>query len=301
MDQTLGEWCVRWLSSPVSEVLFEAGSLSAVSGVRLADGRDVVVKVRRPMPRLRAAYVVQRHLWQSGYPAPEPLVAPVPFGTAECASAEQLVRGGDSGGRGPGDAARSAGALAWLLRAAPAVAGAGDLSPSPPWVAWDHAEAGLWPALDDEPGDLNLVPAPAWLDEAGTRCRERLRRYQAPRVIGHADWHADNVLWSGAKLLVVHDWDSVVCQPEAVIVGMAAAMFPASGAAWQPATIKESDEFITAYMRASATAWTPDDVEACWAATVWTRAFDAKEQSADGPVTSLTETEARERLSRAGA
>jgi hypothetical protein len=127
-------------------------------------------------------------------------------------------------------------AVSWARRldAHPAVRdalAAGQISVS--WAqqicAW--TEAGLWPALDDGPGDLNLVPGPAWLDEAGARCRERLRMHRAPRVIGHADWHADNVLWSGDKLLIVHDWDSVVCQPEAVIAGMAAAMFPASGAA----------------------------------------------------------------------
>jgi hypothetical protein len=35
MDEALGE---RWLGSAVAEVVFEAGSLSAVAGVRLADG-----------------------------------------------------------------------------------------------------------------------------------------------------------------------------------------------------------------------------------------------------------------------
>src|SRR5215470_11111257 len=99
MREALGEWCERWLGSAISDVLFETGSLSAVTGVRLADSREVVVKVRRCAPRLNAAYLVQRHVWQCGYPAPEPLVPPVPAGLADCASAEQLVGGGDIGGR----------------------------------------------------------------------------------------------------------------------------------------------------------------------------------------------------------
>lgn len=301
MHEAMDEWCERWLGSAISEVLFETGSLSQAAGVKLADGREVVVKVRRPAPRLHAAYLVQRHVWQSGYPAPEPLVPPTLIGPAQSASAEQLIRGGDIGGRRPGDAGRSAGALAWLLRVTPAATEVGDLSPSPPWVAWDHAGAGLWPAPDGRPEDLNMVQGPGWLDEAGVRCRERLGRYRARRVIGHADWHAGNVRWSGGRLLVVHDWDSVVSQPEAVIAGMAAAMFPASEASWQPATVKESEEFLNAYVRSGSKAWTRDDVEAFWAATVWTRAFDAKEESADGPVTSLSEAEAADRLVRAGA
>jgi hypothetical protein len=225
MDEALVKWCDRWLGSAVSEIVFEAGSLSAVAGVRLADGREVVVKARRSAPRLQAAYAVHRHVWQCGYPAPEPLVPPVPLDAAQSASAEQLVCGG--------------------------------LSPSPSWVAWDHDEPGLWPTTDGGPGNLNLVAGPGWLDEAAARCRRRLSRYQAPRVIGHADWHADNVRWSGGRLLVVHDWDSLVSQPEAVIAGIAAAIFPASEDAWQPATIRESEQFLSAYIRASTRVWTP--------------------------------------------
>ncbi len=301
MHDTLGEWCERWLGSAISEVLFETGTLSAVTGVRLADSREVVVKVRRCAPRLNAAYLVQRHVWQCGYPAPEPLVPPVPLGAAHCASAEQLAGDGDIGGGGRADAERSAEALAWLLRITPAIADVGDLSPAPPWVAWDHAGPGLWPTPDGRPEGLSTVAGPSWLDEAGLRARERLGRYRAPRVIGHGDWHADNVRWSGTELLVVHDWDSVVYQPEAVIVGLAAAIFPAPDACWQPATIAESEEFLDAYLRAGSGPWTQDDIQAFWAATVWTRAVDAKEESADGPVMSLSQAEALDRLARAGA
>ncbi len=42
----LAVWCERWLGSPPAAELFEAGYLSTVKGLRLADGREVVVKVR---------------------------------------------------------------------------------------------------------------------------------------------------------------------------------------------------------------------------------------------------------------
>ena len=300
VDQPLGRWCVRWLGSAVSEVLFEAGSLSEVVGVRLADDREVVVKTRRSAPRLQAAYAVHRHVWRSGYPAPEPLVPPTPLDAARSAGAERLVRGGGIGGRSPGDAARSAEALAALIGIAASAGAVGSLSPSPSWVAWDHDGPGPWPGADAGP-DLNLVAGPGWLDDAAARCRGRLRRHRAPRVIGHADWHADNVRWSGGRLLVVHDWDSVVSQPEAVLAGIAAAIFPASADAWQPATVQESEQFLSAYVRATARAWTPDDTEAFWAASAWTLAVDAKEAVAGGSVPDLTEAETLERLSRAGA
>jgi hypothetical protein len=301
MDEALGVWCERWLGSAVSEVVFETGSLSAVAGVRLVDGREVVVKARRSAPRLQAAYAVHCHVWQCGYPAPEPLVPPVPLDAAKSASAEQLVPGGEIGGRSPGDAARSAEALAALIGVTASAGEVGSLSPSPSWVAWDHDEPGLWPGMDGGPGNLNLVPGPGWLDEAAARCRGRLSRYRAPRVVGHGDWHADNVRWSGGRLLVVHDWDSAVSQPEAVIAGIAAAIFPASADAWQPATIQESEQFLSAYIAASTRTWTPDDTQAFWAASAWTLAVDAKEAVADGTVPDLTEAETLKRLSLAGA
>jgi len=94
---------------------------------------------------------------------------------------------------------------------------------------------------------------------------------------------------------------SVVSQPEAVVAGIAAAIFPATGESWQPATIDESDQFLSAYIRASTRAWTPEDTEAFWAASVWTLAVDAKEAVASGSRPTLTEAEALERLSLAGA
>ena len=296
-DEVLDQWCVRWLGAAVSEIVFEAGSLSAVVGVRLADDREVVVKARRSVPRLQAAYAVQRHVWRRGYPAPEPLVPPTPWAAADSASAERLVRGGEVAGRGPADAARSAEALAALVRIAESAGDVGSLAPSPSWVAWDHDGPGLWPG----PEGLSLVAGPGWLDDAAARCRARLRRYGAPRVIGHADWHADNVRWFGGELLVVHDWDSVVSQPEAVIAGIAAAVFPASGAVWQPATVEESDHFRSAYIRAGTRAWTAEDTGAFWAASAWTLAVDAKEAVAGGSVPGLTEAEIAERLTLAGA
>jgi Ser/Thr protein kinase RdoA (MazF antagonist) len=228
-------------------------------------------------------------------------VPPTPLGAAECATAERLLPGGEGGGRGPDDAARSAEALAWLIRVTASVGEIGSLSPSPPWVAWDHAEPGLWPDTDAVAGNLNDMPGPGWLDTAAARCRERLSRYRAPRVIGHGDWHMENVLWSDGRLFAVHDWDSVVSQPEAAIAGMAAAIFPSTGGAWQPATIQESEQFLAAYIRASSRDWTRDDIEAFWAASVWTRAFDTKEAAATGHITDLSEAETLERLSLADA
>jgi hypothetical protein len=76
-----------------------------VIGLRLADGRAVLVKVRPGSPRLAACVAFQRRLFESGYPCPEPLTGPIPFGD-DIATAEAYVPGGavhaERGPRGMG-------------------------------------------------------------------------------------------------------------------------------------------------------------------------------------------------------
>jgi hypothetical protein len=54
----LAVWCRRWLGAPPAAELFESGYLSMVKGLRLADGREVVVKVRPGIPRLAGCAIV---------------------------------------------------------------------------------------------------------------------------------------------------------------------------------------------------------------------------------------------------
>jgi hypothetical protein len=89
----LEEWCARWLGSPPKSELFASVGMSRVLGFRLVDGRDVVVKVRPAEARLYGCAAVHQHLWQAGYPCPEPLVEPAPIGD-DLATAERYVPGG---------------------------------------------------------------------------------------------------------------------------------------------------------------------------------------------------------------
>jgi len=292
-------WCSEHLGSlPVAE-LFRSGFLSAVVGLRLADGREVVVKVRPAAPRIAACVQVQRRLFESGYPCPEPLAGPSPLGDGT-ATAEAYVPGGDVL---PGvlHAARLyAEALALLIRLAPRPAEVASLDPPPSWAAWNHPEAGLWPRPEDG-ACLDKVAGPPWIEQSGRRARDRLRAPGAPEiVIGHCDWLAGNLRWSSGTLLAVHDWDSAVADSEAVLAGFAAALYPAASARAH-ATVAETGEFLDAYCDARGRAFSTDELQRAWAAGVWTRAFDARcEHAAGAPVVSLSEQEARERLGRAG-
>ena len=66
---------------------------------------------------------------------------------------------------------------------------------------------------------------PEWIDDAGRRARDRLRAGESEAVIGHCDWLAGNLRWSADELLVVHDWDSMTADSEAVLAGFAAALY----------------------------------------------------------------------------
>jgi hypothetical protein len=293
---SLAAWCELHLGSPAESELFRTGHLARVIGARLADGREVVVKVRPAAPRIAACTQVQRRLFDSGYPCPRPLAAPAPFGEYE-ATAESYVAGGgllpDSGRAAQPFAA----ALAQLVQLAPQPGQVPSLAPAPAWAAWNHRQRGLWPRPEDLDVDLNQVDGPGWIEAAGQDARQKLQEGQDQAVIGHGDWITDNLRWHGNRLLVAYDWDSLVADSEAVIAGLAAAIYlhPA------PVTVTETRDFLDAYATARGRPFPPSELQRCWAAGVWTRAVDAKQEHAAGqPITSLTQDEAYERLRRAG-
>lgn len=293
----LAAWCSEHLGSlPVAE-LFRSGFLSAVVGLQLADGREVVVKVRPSSPRIAACAEVQRRLFEAGFPCPEPLCGPAPFGDGD-ATAEAYVPGGAEFPDGDCRARRFAEAFALLIALAPSPDEVPSLAPPPSWAAWNLDEAGLWP-LPEDGVDVNAVTGPEWIDRAGCCARDRLRAGTAEAVIGHCDWLVGNLRWDGTRLLVVHDWDSAVADSEAVLAGFAAALYSTVPGA--NATVAETEAFLEAYCDARGRRFSADELERAWAAGVWTRVFDAKCQHVAGsPGLSISEHETNQRLGRAG-
>jgi aminoglycoside phosphotransferase (APT) family kinase protein len=126
--------------------------------------------------------------------------------------------------------------------------------------------------------------------------------YNAPARIGHGDWESQNIRWRGGQPLAVHDWDSVIAQPEEAIVGLAAAVWPAAGGPGGAASVAQTDEFISGYQLAAGQTWTARQEQVAWAAGLWVRLFNAKKDAADGggPQLDRLANEILERLSRAG-
>jgi hypothetical protein len=302
------EWCARWLGSRPQSELFASVGMSRVLGLHLVDGRDVVVKVRRPEARLCGCAAVHRYLWQAGYPCSEPLVEPVPIGDG-LATAELCARRCPVGAR-----CRNGGTLAWalaeLIRLAPAPPAVPSLEPPPPWAWWDYAGGCTWAWQSTAERALamtrgwprpDLPPERAWLERLATSARARLNAFNAPAVVGHVDWWVDNVRWLDGKPHVVYDWDSLATQPEAVICGFAASMFAESMGHWVQANLAQSEAFVAGYERARGRVWSDEEREVRWAAGLWLESYDISASIGDVPTRAAQlESELTERLRLAG-
>jgi hypothetical protein len=271
-------------------MLFMVSHLSEVVGVRLRDGREVVVK-RRPdeSGRARTCVDAQRLLAEQGFPCPLPLTDAL-IGDGFAVHAEQLVEGGEPETEDtPAAAARSAVLLADLVRRLAAF----DLQPplpNPEWVRWD--------SLPERRAESSI---PAWLNDAQRRVQAKLAGCRLPRALGHVDWEAQNMRWRNGEPLAVHDWDSLAWLPEAAVVGTAAGVFASHG---QPtlAAIESSASFLVAYQRARGADLSPYEAEIAWAASIWVALHNACDELIFGrPRLSFERLRAQrvERLSRA--
>jgi len=298
-EQAMSDWCFEHLGAAITQRIFTSGNLSAVYGLRLTDGREVVLKVRDADPRLAACTWVQRRMWQAGFPCPQPLTEVLPLGN-KAAHAETVLAGDEP--LEPADAPRQfAGLLADFVARAESLPPQTGLRPAPAWVYWYHREDGVWPAPDDRNVDLNAerCSVTAWVDDVGAAVRGRLEQIRdAPCVIGHGDWDGRNVKFADGRPLAVHDWDSVVYEPEVVIAGQAAAMY-VPGPTGAGASVEQTGAFLEEYQRARGLVLTTGELQLSWAAGLWVRAFNAKKFHLDG-FDALGREEAETRMKHAG-
>jgi hypothetical protein len=309
MPEPIARWCQQQLGTPIEELFPPRNHLSQVIGVRLDDGREIVIKSRPDQPRIAACTDVQRHLAALGYPCPHVLAGPAAIGPL-VATAETHVPGGEILTSGDRLAERYATALAELVRLAPAAETMrARLDPPPTWVWWDHDEVGIWAPRDDGPEDLNEFTAPPWLEQLARRVRDRLGRDTSRHVVGYADFEAQNLRFQGGRLLVVHNRDSLTVRRESMIVGAAAAVYTASGQSLSEATVEQTEAFLDAYEHARGAPLNQADRGACWAAGLWVRAYNAIKAHVDdqlgrddaGAVLDRLAAEADERLNQAAA
>jgi len=239
----LAAWCLDHLGDEPAEVLFQLQQVSMVFGLRLAGGTDVVVKARADDGRAVSCVAAQAWLAERGFPCARPLTPVVGVGPL-AVHAEEFRPGGDVlHGDSPGIATRCAEVFARLMAELADVTVAPPL-PNPPWVRWDHADPGVWPAmefLDNQ--DQSVVPA--YVGETAERARGRILAAGLPCVLGHGDFEAQNMRWHGREVWAVHDWDSLAWQPEAALARAASGSFASAGPP-RLAPVESSGAFLVA-------------------------------------------------------
>jgi len=294
-------WCLDHLGGEPAGVLFQVESISLVFGLRLAGGRDVVVKARADDGRAGSCVAAQAWLAERGFPCARPLT-PVTGAGSLAVHAEEFRPGGEVlCGDSPDVAVRYAEVFAWLMAGLAGVTVAPPL-PNPRWVRWDHAGPGVWPAMGFlDSRDQSVVPGSV-ADTAG-RVRRRILAAGLPCVLGHADFEAQNLRWRGRQVWAVHDWDSLAWQPEAALAGAASGSFASSGPPTL-APVQSSEAFLAAYQDLRGRKFTAAEQEIAWAASLWPAAHNARWEALHGqsPLCGdALRAQAAERLRRANA
>jgi len=296
----LPAWCVDQLGEEPVSALFELRQISAVFGLRLASGRDVVVKAREDDGRAGSCVAAQARLAERGFPCARPLTPAVGVG-ALAVHAEEFRPGGEVlHGDSPDVAVRYAAVFVRLMAELADVTVAPPL-PNPPWVRWDHTDSGVWPAIDWlDNRDQSVVPA--YVVDSAERARGRILAAGLPCVLGHADFEAQNLRWHGQQVWAVHDWDSLAWQPEAALVGAASGSFASAGPPTL-APIESSEAFLVAYQDIRGRLFTAVEQEIAWAASLWMAAYNLWEAlHGDTPLSGdALRAQAAERLRRANA
>lgn len=279
MEQWLSVWCLAHLGAAPVDVLFEARQVSTVHGLRLEDGRMVVVKVRPDDGRAESCVAAQAQLAARGFPCARPLT-PVDTVGSLAVHAEEYRPGGEVvTGDSPEIAARYAEVFALLLATFKGISVQPPL-PNPRWLRWDHTDPGLWPAIDflDE-RDQHVVRE--GVTKTADRARRRLLAADLPNVLGHGDFEAQNLRWDISEGWTVHDWDSLAWQPEAALAGAASGMFPNT----TPPTlapIESSAAFLESYEDFRGRRFSPEEREVAWAASLWPAAHNARWEALHG-------------------
>lgn len=275
----LDAWVRGQLGSPIVEVRFRAGRIDVVWGVRLEDGRAVVVKIHRSpvdLDAIRTAHTAQRLLARSGFPCAVPLAGPDEV-EGRVLTAETLVDGRTPDGRDPADRRLLAAGLARhieILRGQPdLLRGAG------PGPSWCHYQSGPWPVPHDTLVDFaSTPPGFEWLDTFGQRAAGQIlaHRDAGAVVVGHADWYAGNTVASGDVLTGTFDWE-LLADTEAVIAGFAAACYAASlTGGGGLSTPEEVAAFLRDYDVARARPLSARERRAAAGAAAWIVAFNAR-------------------------
>jgi hypothetical protein len=278
-------FCVRELGSPIERYEFFASSVMSVHGVRLLDGRRVVVKVGRASVDARslsAVQLVQARLISLQFPCPRPVLGPTAL-EGGVAVVEELLD------RGLRASAHDAPIRAAMARGLARVVDCCREFATPPGLGPSHfaspAAGALWPRPHDARFDFTgTADGAEWIDALAARARARLAAGCGELVVAHCDWRAEHVRFEGEELVATYDWQSLALVREPELVGAAAHAFTADWRTPQTRrlpTLDEARAFVTDYEAARGARFPPAEREAIDAGWVYATAYGARCEHSD--------------------
>lgn len=301
--QVTDAFCRRHLGAALEHSEFYQSSIGSVHGLRLGDGRRVVIKVHQPgrdAEFLEEVLRVQRHLVEAGFPAPRPLLGPVPLGRG-LAIAEELLDPGERGdGRRPEIRRALASSLHEIVALCRPLVGSTRL---PAHLHSDLAAGRLWPTPHSKLFDFEATASGAeHIDALAAEARGLLVEPAGEKIIGHCDWRTEHVRFEGTRVVVAYDWDSLCHEHETVLIGSVAHAFTADWTLDDPRqapSIDEARAFVADYEAARGRAFTRAEHKVVSAAFTYGVAYTARCGHALDPLATQVEDGTFRALARA--
>ena len=281
--QAVDSFCRAHLGAGIVEYEFFATSVGSVHGVRLTDGRRVVVKVHRTdsaRDHLLAVQCVQKYLSGGQFPSPRPLLGPTPLVHGLAVVETLLDEGWWADAHQPAVRREMAFTLARLVEVSRPLASLPGLS-----SMRDRARQ-LWLHPHDPRFDFPGTSHGAeWIDRLARAANEQVDNLAGGAdVVGHSDYRVEHLLFTEGRVTAVYDWDSLGVGPESIVVASAAQAFTADwskeGYRCVP-TLKESTAFIADYEAARGASFAPAERQATSAAMVAALAYGARCEHSD--------------------
>lgn len=281
----IDRFCTNELGVGIERYEFFASSQMSVHGVRLADGRRVVVKAGPASvgeELLAAVQRVQSHLVNHGFPAPRPLLGPRHLGYGVAIVEELLDGGARADPHEPPVRLAIATGLARLVELARPL-----LTPPglPANALVSPARIALWPEPHDPRFDFSATAAGAeWIDELATAARQRLVGEWGELVVAHSDWRAEHLRFAQGEIVASYDYQSLCVGPEPVLVGIVGHAFTADWGIEQARRTPMLDEyraFVAAYEQARGGPFSAAERKLADAAWVYATAYGARCEHSD--------------------
>jgi hypothetical protein len=281
MAAIIDRLCRDELGAGAREGLFYGASAGCVLGVRLNDGREVVIKAyqeRWQAPFLHAVQAVQAHAARNGIPCAAPLRKPTALVPGRpCQAVVESYRP-DPGLQPFASAPErrvSAAGLARQIAVCRELAALPELADHP----LRRSTGGLYGEPHSPLFDFAGTAAGAgWIDAIAAPAVVLRDADERPPVVAHTDWSARNVRLNDDGLLAVYDWDSAALVPESTAVGQAAMTWSVTADPGGTEFPKAPDisGFIADYEEAAGYRLDDEQWRAAGAAAAYTLAYTAR-------------------------